>query len=120
MNRRTVVDQTSYEVAKLRARLETAHIQGPLARLCALALRPEELPLAVSTLKGQFADNREGSTDPARPAVVVGTPGMVGSRLLLSGYGLGFWARPLHAGFLGQHILVIHGEAHREPAFQQL
>jgi CRISPR-associated endonuclease/helicase Cas3 len=45
---------------------------------------------------------------------------MIGSRLLFSGYGVGFRAKPLHAGFLGQDVLLVHDEAHLEPAFQEL
>jgi CRISPR-associated endonuclease/helicase Cas3 len=45
---------------------------------------------------------------------------MIGSRLLFSGYGIGFKAKPLHAGFLGQDVLLVHDEAHLEPAFQTL
>ena len=45
---------------------------------------------------------------------------MIGSRLLFSGYGCGFKTRPLHAGFLGQDSLIVHDEAHLEPAFQKL
>jgi CRISPR-associated endonuclease/helicase Cas3 len=40
--------------------------------------------------------------------------------LLFSGYGVGFKAKPLHAGFLGQDALIVHDEAHLEPAFQNL
>src|SRR5204863_2438654 len=76
--------------------------------------------LAISTLRGQFANNREWSADPSRPAVIVGTVDMIGSRLLFSGYGIGFKAKPLHAGFLGQDVLLVHDEAHLEPAFQKL
>jgi CRISPR-associated endonuclease/helicase Cas3 len=45
---------------------------------------------------------------------------MIGSRLLFSGYGVGFRAKPLHAGFLGQDALLIHDEAHLEHPFQKL
>jgi CRISPR-associated endonuclease/helicase Cas3 len=76
--------------------------------------------LAVSTLRGQMADNRAWSADPSRPAVICGTVDMIGSRLLFSGYGQGFKTRPLHAGFLGQDALLVHDEAHLEPAFQAL
>lgn len=109
VNRRTVVDQTTDEVEKLRENLP----------------KLENLPdhvrqLAISTLRGQFADNHEWSTDPSRPAVICGTVDMIGSRLLFSGYGVGFKAKPLHAGFLGQDVLLVHDEAHLEPAFQGL
>ena len=111
VNRRTVVDQTTEEVLKYRQRL---------ARFDENDLKRSLGSLAVSTLRGQFADNREWSADPSRPAVIVGTVDMIGSRLLFSGYGVGFKAKPLHAGFLGQDVLLVHDEAHLEPAFQKL
>ncbi len=106
VNRRTVVDQTTNEVEKLRKNLPK--------------LNSNLGSLALSTLRGQFADNREWSADPSRPAVICGTVDMIGSRLLFSGYGCGFKSRPLHAGFLGQDVLLVHDEAHLEPAFQEL
>lgn len=77
-------------------------------------------PLAISTLRGEFADNGEWAADPARPAIIVGTVDMIGSRLLFSGYGVGRNRKPMHAGFLGQDTLLVHDEAHLEPAFQRL
>jgi CRISPR-associated endonuclease/helicase Cas3 len=118
VNRRTVVDQTTAEVERIRDRIETAGIAAALRRVC--RLDDHEPPLAISTLRGQFADNREWSADPARPAIIVGTVDMIGSRLLFSGYDVGFKSRPLHAGFLGQDTLLVHDEAHLEPAFQRL
>lgn len=123
VNRRTVVDQTTAEVEKWRKQLSSADLlslSANLASLCAIPLLPDASPLAISTLRGQFADNREWSADPARPAVIVGTVDMIGSRLLFNGYGSGFKTRPHHAGFLGQDTLVVHDEAHLEPAFQRL
>ena len=126
VNRRTVVDQTTAEVANYRKALNSesglADIRKALAELCAFPLNNDETssPLALSTLRGQFADNREWSADPTRPAVIVGTVDMIGSRLLFSGYGVGFKSKPLHAGFLGQNVLLVHDEAHLEPAFQEL
>jgi CRISPR-associated endonuclease/helicase Cas3 len=99
VNRRTVVDQTTEEVKRYKK------------------IRPD---LAISTLRGEFVDNREWSTDPSREAVICGTVDMIGSRVLFSGYGIGFKSRPLHAGFLGQDTLIVHDEAHLEPAFQDL
>ncbi len=105
VNRRTVVDQTTAEVEAYRRNAAAAGIP---------------FDFALSTLRGQFADNREWSADPSRPAIICGTVDMVGSRLLFSGYGVGWKARPLHAGFLGQDALLVHDEAHLEPAFQSL
>jgi len=109
VNRRTVVDQTTFEVENIRTNLCTLETVPAVRRT-----------LAISTLRGQFADNREWSADPSRPAVICGTVDMIGSRLLFSGYNVGFRGRPLHAGFLGQDALLVHDEAHLEPAFQEL
>jgi CRISPR-associated endonuclease/helicase Cas3 len=104
VNRRTVVDQTTNEAVKLRDNAAKIGIKH----------------LAISTLRGQFADNQEWSADPSRPAIICGTVDMIGSRLLFAGYRIGFKSRPLQAGFLGQDALLVHDEAHLEPAFQQL
>jgi CRISPR-associated endonuclease/helicase Cas3 len=125
VNRRTVVDQTTAEVERLCASLkqkpELSEIRNTLILLCALPLPAHDAsPLAISTLRGQFADNGEWCTDPARPAVVVGTVDMIGSGLLFSRYTRGFKTRPLHAGFLAQDALLVHDEAHLEPCFQSL
>ncbi len=126
VNRRTVVDQTTDEVTNIRARL-IGEFGPPPAVLWELRKRLQDplnayspSPLAISTLRGQFADNREWSADPSRPAIICGTVDMIGSRLLFSGYGVGFKGKPLHAGFLGQDVLLVHDEAHLEPAFQKL
>ncbi len=126
VNRRTVVDQATAEAEGLRAALRVnqlspclAAIRDALLRVC-LDPDDEASPLAISTLRGQLADNSQWRADPARPAIIIGTVDMIGSRLLFSAYGRGFKSRPLHAGFLGQDALVVHDEAHLEPAFQSL
>jgi CRISPR-associated endonuclease/helicase Cas3 len=112
VNRRTVVDQTTNEVLRYKVAIES------MSELATLKLHYN--PLRISTLRGQFADNGDWYEDPAVPAVICGTVDMIGSRLLFSGYGIGRNKRPLHAGFLGQDALLIHDEAHLEPAFQRL
>ncbi|MBN2429350.1 MAG: type I-U CRISPR-associated helicase/endonuclease Cas3 [Deltaproteobacteria bacterium] len=125
VNRRTVVDQTTTEVENMRTALavkaELKEIETKLRDLCALPLpRPTDSPLAISTLRGQFGDNREWSADPTRPAVIIGTVDMIGSGLLFSRYTVGYKLRPHHAAFLAQDAFLVHDEAHLEPAFQQL
>lgn len=125
VNRRTVVDQTTAEVESLRNALtekpDLKTIVDKLRILCALPLpSPDSSPLAISTLRGQFADNREWSADPARPAVIIGTVDMIGSGLLFSRYTVGFKLPPHHAAFLAQDALLVHDEAHLEQAFQTL
>ncbi|MFO0808625.1 MAG: type I-U CRISPR-associated helicase/endonuclease Cas3 [Gemmataceae bacterium] len=121
VNRRTVVDQSTTFAERLRQQLNSdPRLSDLKAKLAALVAVADDSPLAISTLRGQFADNGEWSKDPSRPAVVVGTIDLIGSRLLFSGYRAGFKTRPLYAGFLGQDVLLVHDEAHLEPAFQCL
>lgn len=131
VNRRVVVDQATATAEIIRQHLSTpadasstpeiVEARKQLAKgLGEHSAALSSDPLAISTLRGQYADNREWSTDPSRPAIIVGTVDMVGSRLLFGGYGLGFKSKPLHAGFLGQDAWLVHDEAHLEPAFQEL
>jgi CRISPR-associated endonuclease/helicase Cas3 len=120
VNRRTVVDQSTAEAERLRTELLKPEAGRLREALDALAAVPAKHPLAISTLRGEFADNAEWRRDPSRAAIIVGTVDMIGSRLLFNGYGCGFRSRPLHAGFLGQDALLVHDEAHLEPAFQSL
>lgn len=129
VNRRTVVDQSTDVVEKIRARLLDPSNEGWAEHEQVLREVAEHLQrldafegpaLAISTLRGQLADNDEWRSDPARPAVILGTVDMIGSRLLFGGYRIGFKSQPLHAGFLGQDVLLVHDEAHLEPAFQRL
>ncbi len=76
--------------------------------------------LRISTLRGQYVDNREWLEDPASPAIIVGTVDMVGSRLLFEGYGVSRKVRPYHAGLLGADTLVVLDEAHLVPPFEHL
>ena len=76
--------------------------------------------LAVSTLRGQLADNREWSRDPSRPAIIIGTVDLVGSALLFSGYRSGYKRRPLEAGLLGCDSLLVLDEAHLSKPFETL
>ena len=131
VNRRTVVDQATDIVVKMRERLLAPDDAGWRAHAGALhalaeALRRlagadcNEAPLAVSTLRGELADNEEWKVNPARPAIIIGTIDMVGSKLLFSGYGDGRYRRAHHAGLIGQDALIVHDEAHLTPAFGAL
>ncbi len=114
VDRRAVVDQATDEALRLRAWVKE---NRSVATAIGLA-DGEDLP--VSTLRGQFADNRQWLADPARPAIVVGTVDMIGSRLLFEGYGVSRKMRPFHAGFLGADALFVLDEAHLVPPFEAL
>src|SRR5690606_33972447 len=77
-------------------------------------------PLPVSTLRGQFLDNREWLEHPAVPAIVVGTVDMIGSRVLFEGYGCSRKMRPYHAGLLGIDTWFVVDESHLVPPFERM
>lgn len=128
INRRTVVDQATTVVEQVRERLlcperrDRAIYETALRSIaCSLKNLTSEPPLlAVSTLRGELADNEEWKQDPARTAIIVGTIDMIGSKLLFSGYGDGHYHRAHHAGLIGQDALIVHDEAHLTPAFSDL
>ena len=128
VNRRTIVDQSTEVVMNLREKLNEAidNTSSPLYDIAKIlqgtgvkSINNNAL-LAVSTLRGELADNLEWRFDPASPAVIIGTVDMIGSKLLFSGYGDSRRVRPLNAGLLGCDTLVVHDEAHLTPAFSQL
>lgn len=97
--------------------LQVAAVRDALA---ALSGDDGAAPLAISTLRGELADDGEWKKNPARPAIIIGTIDMIGSKLLFSGYGDGRYGRAHHAGLVGQDALVVHDEAHLSPAFDAL
>ena len=147
VNRRTVVDQATDDAERLLACLyysaqrdkltwavnssiggrcsgmsdehasDAAWLRDALARVSG---DDGTAPLAVSTLRGELADNGEWMKNPARPAIIIGTIDMIGSKLLFSGYGDGRYGRVHHAGLIGQDSLIVHDESHLSPAFDEL
>jgi len=106
VDRRTVVDQATTLAEEIKKNLTSVGL--------------EENWLSVSTLRGQFADNREWTVDPSRPAIIIGTVDMIGSRLLFSGYRSSYKWRPLDAGLLAQDTLLVLDEAHLSEPFAEL
>jgi CRISPR-associated endonuclease/helicase Cas3 len=125
VDRRAVVDQASLEasalVRALSAALEDTSISQDVRASWSMNLGldvGESLP--VSTLRGQFADNRLWMDRPHGSAIIVGTVDMVGSRLLFSGYGVSRGMRPVHAALLGCDAYIVLDEAHLVPPFEKL
>ena len=132
VNRRVVVDQATDEAVLMVERVNNPDIvqdgehrkvleqlRSSLVGLSFLGSRGSA-SVVVSALRGQLADSGEWKFDPTRPAIVIGTVDMIGSRLLFSGYGDGKSKRPLHAGLLGHDSWVVLDEAHLTPAFADL
>jgi CRISPR-associated endonuclease/helicase Cas3 len=125
VNRRTVVDQASEEAASHQRALRDGTsdaLREPRDALLRLCVDPQDpaSPLAVSTLRGELADNRAWQADPCRATIIVGTVDLIGSRLLFSGYRSGWKMRAFDAGLVGYDALLVHDEAHLSPAFGAL
>ena len=114
VDRRAVVDQATEFAEHLRS-----YVTANPDLQTALGLASDQA-LPISTLRGQFADNRDWLADPSAPAIIVGTVDMVGSRLLFSGYGVSRKMRPYQAGLLGVDALIVLDESHLVPPFEQL
>ena len=117
VDRRAVVDQATRFAERLRSNLPT-----DLADRLGLRQRDGKPRLPISTLRGGFVDNRDWLDDPSRPALLVGTVDMIGSRLLFEGYGVSKrrGMRPFQAGLLGVDTLVLLDEAHLCAPFEGL
>lgn len=109
VDRRTVVDQAT-DLAETLAKKSASEWPNVFG----------DHPLAISTLRGQMADNREWSKDPSHPAIIIGTVDLIGSALLFSGYRSSYKRRPLEAGLLGQDSMLILDEAHLSKPFEKL
>lgn len=125
VDRRVVVDQATRVAEQLAEKVNNPKDHLLLRELrCGLAslslVDSEGDVLAISTLRGEKEDNREWSKNPSRPAIIVGTVDMIGSRLLFSGYGDRRSRRSTHAGLLGHDALLINDEAHLTSAFASL
>ena len=119
VNRRVVVDQATEEAERIAAAIRELP-SGDLLKSALQACSGRDSFLAISTLRGQKADNRAWSKNPACPAIVIGTVDMIGSRLLFRGYGDSRYRRPIHGGLLGVDTLIVNDEAHLSPAFAKL
>ena len=122
VDRRVVVDQATTEAERVAFNLDGFLIGLPRHQAeswkANLGLHSTRLP--ISTLRGQYADNRQWLENPAQSAIIVGTVDMIGSRLLFEGYGVNPRMRPVHAALLGADSLVVIDEAHLVPPFKYL
>lgn len=119
VDRRFVVDSHD-EHARRIAELLTDPDPGVLAEV-ARGLRhlrpepdrlPDRAPLLTARLRGGAPPPRDWRDEPESCLVVVATPDMWGSRLLLRGYGSSRRAWPREAGLLAYDSVVVVDEAH--------
>ena len=109
VDRRVIVDQASDTARQIAEAAKTAIADPRLSTL------------NVSTLRGGggTADSRDWLRNPDKPAIIIGTVDMVGSRLFFSGYSASKRIQPFYAGMLGQDSLIVLDETHLSPALER-
>jgi len=139
VNRRTVVDDIGAEALRMAKRIrhgawiarlpwgeqaaDVGHHDDNMLSRIATGLNPlggGAHPLAVSSLRGELVDAGDWRIDPARLGIIIGTPMMIGSKLLFRGVDDGRSRRSLSAGILGCDSIIVHDECHLEPAFDSM
>ena len=101
-------------IAEARQRNAVVEVASRLNKLA----EPNQCPLVVQRLRGGAPLEHEWVRTPTQPTILCSTVDQVGSRLLFRGYGVGDRMRPIHAGLLGQHSLILLDEAHLSQPFQ--
>ena len=124
VNRRLLVDSTAVHAEAIASRLSDSESAESAARgrdvvaavahrLRSLSADPASAPLEVIRLRGGIGARTP--VDPSRPAVLLCTLPMYGSRLLFRGYGSSRGLRPIDAAMAGTDSLVLLDEAHLAP-----
>ena len=127
VNRRLLVDSTAEHAEAIAKALSDPDLAGLAGRaqevvasvahrLRSLSADPAAAPLEVIRLRGGLASRTP--TDPSRPAILLCTLPMYGSRLLFRGYGSTL--RAVDAAMAGTDSLVLLDEAHLAPHLRAL
>lgn len=120
VDRRTVVDQAFDRAKKIAAALEKP--PGGLRKVVAERLRSLSeagSALALAQLRGGMPRDDAWARWPDQALVAVSTVDQVGSRLLFRGYGVSEGMRPIHAGLLGNDVLLLLDEVHLSEPFRE-
>lgn len=121
VDRRVVVDQAARRGYKIAKALSPAPPDSVCARVAArlAALSSEGVPLRVAVLRGGIPRDVGWARTPDQPLVIASTVDQLGSRLLFRGYGVSWSMRPVHAGLLGNDILILLDEVHLSRPIEQ-
>ena len=130
VNRRLLVDSTAdHAEAIAKALSDSAKLEGHARevaktvgdRLRSLSADPAASPLEVIRLRGGIVSRTPRTpSDPSRPAILLCTLPMYGSRLLFRGYGSSRRLRAVDAAMAGTDSLVLLDEAHLAPHLRAL
>jgi len=122
VDRRVVVDQVAERGRKLLQALVDPQAK-PVVRKVADRLRSlskeAAQPLAVFTLRGGMPKDDGWARTPDQPLVLASTVDQLGSRLLIQGYGVSKGMKPVHAGLLGNDVLLLLDEVHLSQPFAE-
>ena len=127
VDRRLVVDDV-YERAKKiacllknpsKAGTEERPVVAEVARRLQRLAGEGEPPLVARRLRGGAPLEPDWARTPTQPTILCSTVDQVGSRLLFRGYGVSNRMKPVHAGLLGTHCLILLDEAHLSEPFRQ-
>lgn len=122
VDRRIVVDQVAERGRKLLRALVAANAEPVVRevanRLRALSKEAEE-PLGVFTLRGGMPKDDGWARTPDQPLILASTVDQLGSRLLIQGYGVSKGMKPVHAGLLGNDLLLLLDEVHLSQPFAE-
>lgn len=127
VDRRLVVDDAYERAEKIACLLENpvkaANAHRPVVSEVACRLQSlagdGEPPLVARRLRGGAPLEPDWARTPTQPTILCSTVDQVGSRLLFRGYGVSNRMRPVHAGLIGTHSLILLDEAHLSEPFRQ-
>lgn len=113
VNRRLLVDSTFDHAQGISNALRDSGVWALRAvgqRLRSMAAIPSSSPIDVVRLRGGV--DAQLPVDPSKPAILLSTIPMYGSRLLFRGYGTSRTTRPIDAALAGADTLLLVDEAH--------
>ena len=113
VNRRLLVDSTAAHADGISDALRDSSVSalGTVGRrLRSMAAIPSSSPMDVIRLRGGV--DAQLPVDPSKPAILLSTIPMYGSRLLFRGYGTSRTMRPIDAALAGADTLLLVDEAH--------
>ncbi len=121
VDRRVVVDQAAERGRKLRDALVSEAAPSVVRRVASALGRLSSggEPLGVFVLRGGIPRDDGWARTPVQPLILASTVDQLGSRLLIQGYGVSDSMRPVHAGLVGNDILLLLDEVHLSQPFAE-
>lgn len=120
VDRRIVVDQGARHAEKILRRFREGAAPAIAQALRRLWGAPSsEDPFHVAVLRGGIPGDHDWARRPDQPVLGVSTVDQVGSRLLFRGYGVSDRMAPVHAGLIGNDVLLLMDEVHLAQPFAE-